>query len=201
MSNCRHTLRVVFQAGILISPLLFALPTFAVSPVQVRHGKPFDGKNRLFLSSPEPGIEKRAELVTAEGLFTFPVSQVGDLAPSEDRVLGQYGFASSIGSIGFIAHNHLAGSSFSSLSPGTLVTVSFNDGSLEQYVIETARWYQASDPDDFSKPFINETGVHLSTQQVFSHNYKKGGVTFQTCIRKDGFATWGVLFVIAAIVK
>lgn len=132
--------------------------------------------------------------VTVTEKFSYPVVQSGNTAPS-GGVLGQYAYASSKGALGFIAHNYYAGHSFYALEMGDTVTVTYADGKQETYKVVNALRFQATNPNDFSAPFLNSNGKQLSAIQVFKKAYRKNWVTFQTCITQDGISTWGLLFV------
>jgi hypothetical protein len=132
--------------------------------------------------------------VTVTEKFSYSVVQSGNSAPS-GGVLGQYAYASQKGSLGFIAHNYAAGHSFFALEMGDTVTVTYNNGKRETFKVVNALRYQATDPNDFSAPFLNGNGKELSAIKVFKQAYRKNWVTFQTCISQDGTSTWGLLFV------
>ncbi|KAA3648086.1 MAG: hypothetical protein DWQ07_03580 [Chloroflexi bacterium] len=197
MSIVRKTINLIVLLGFIGSSLFTALPVYTEA-----YALPDTG-NDVNAPALEPQLindnknAKTAVSVTAGSLFTYSVSQNGNKAPSTGGVVGQYAYAASKGSIGLIAHNYLAGASFYSLTAGTEVTVDFSDGTTQTFVVQTARRYQATDPDDYGKPFIDQRGKQVSTRQVFNQNYKQGKVTFQTCITKDGINTWGLVFIIA----
>jgi hypothetical protein len=143
----------------------------------------------------------KATQVEVPGVFVYSVEQTGNGVPSAAGSVGQYAEAGKKKSLGFLAHNYLAGASFAALSPGQQVIVTFSDGSTQTYEIYNVLTFQATNPDDFSKPFINSAGKRLTARQVFSAAYKANEVTFQTCIAKDGSTSWGLLFVQARPVK
>ncbi len=137
--------------------------------------------------------------VEAPGVFTFTVQQSGNSVPSAAGVVGQYAEASKRGSIGLLAHNYLAGGSFSALKNGQKIIVTFSDGSTKTYVVYNTLTYQATDPNDFSQPFLNSKGKKMTAREVFSQAYKSNLVVFQTCIYKDGHSSWGVMFIQAKL--
>jgi hypothetical protein len=143
---------------------------------------------------------KKASSVAVENKFIFSVSQSGNNAPS-DYSLGQYAFAAGKNSLGFIAHNYLAGSSFSSLTAGDVVTVKYSDGTSASFLVYNVARYKATNSNDFSKPFIASNGKEMSARQVFGQAYKSGQVTFQTCIASGGSNTWGILIVQAKPIR
>ena len=95
-----------------------------------------------------------------------------------------------------LAHNYLAGSSFAWINYGDEVQVTTSNGNIEYYVVNNIFRFKASNPNDFTKPFIDEgSGQSHSARGLFNIAYKSGMVTFQTCITKGGTATWGILIV------
>jgi hypothetical protein len=113
----------------------------------------------------------------------------------------QFGLASQSGSIGLLAHNYLAGSSFSRLQSGTEIILIYGDGSTKKYQVSSIRKYQAISPNDTYSNFINLDNPEktLSSTDVFNETYGSGGsLVLQTCISKNGNSSWGRLFVIAS---
>jgi hypothetical protein len=110
----------------------------------------------------------------------------------------QYSLASQ-GVVGLLAHNTIAGKKFFNLKLGQKVSLIFGDGNMKRYAIKTVVQYQAINPSSYSSDFIDlKTGEQLSGAEVFALVYLGGEhITFQTCITKDGNASWGRLFVIA----
>ena len=137
---------------------------------------------------------KTAVSVSVTGKFTYGVSQSGNAAPSS-YTLGQYAYAAGKNNLGFLAHNYLAGSSFYMLSAGDEVLVTFSDGSTQTYTVYNVTRDKATDPNNFSKPFVDARGKTVSARQVFNQAYKSNQVTFQTCLSGGGSLTWGVLIV------
>ena len=111
----------------------------------------------------------------------------------------QFGMASSYGAIGLLAHNNLAGSKFSKLGSGTEIYLVYGDGSTKKYQVNSVKRYQALSPNDPYSNFVNlDSGSTLSSTDVFNETYGSGGLVLQTCISKDGQASWGRLFVMAS---
>jgi hypothetical protein len=132
--------------------------------------------------------------VSVIGKFSYTVVQAGNSVPAGNLV-GQYAYAANKGNIGLLAHNYAAGSSFYTLTKGDEVIITFGDGRTKSFLVNNALRFQATDPGDFSKPFLDSNGKELSTKQVFNQAYKSNGLTFQTCIENNGSTTWGLLFV------
>ena len=137
--------------------------------------------------------------VSVAGVFSSNVVQSGDGVPN-DWSLGQYATARNKGAIGMLAHNYLAGMYFYSLYGGQEITVKYSDGTDQVFVITKILRYKATNPNDFSQPFVsnNGNGSQVSAMQVFNQAYKNGWVTLQTCIAADGYDSWGLLFVQAS---
>jgi hypothetical protein len=132
--------------------------------------------------------------VSVTGKFTFSVVQSGNSAPAGNLV-GQYAYAANKGNIGLLAHNYAAGSSFYAIANGDEVIITFGNGRTKSFVVNNALRFQATDPNNFNKPFLDSNGKEMSPKQVFNQAYKSNGLTFQTCIENNGSSTWGLLFV------
>lgn len=114
--------------------------------------------------------------------------------------LTQFSSATPYGNIGLLAHNFLSGKSFFRLSVGDEVDLEYVDGSSEAFVVTQIMQYQALDSKNPFSSFQNLTDRHeiLSAQQMFERAYAGDRhITLQTCIAKDGDASWGRLFVMA----
>jgi hypothetical protein len=138
------------------------------------------------------------ENTLAYSVVRQPSSDPSFVSTNPDQVT-QFGLASKYGSQAFLAHNYLAGATFSSLSEGQIVTVVYGDGSSQQFRIESIKRYQALSPDSTQSSFVDlESGAQLSNSDLFHTMYNSdNSVVLQTCIAKDGVSTWGRLFVIA----
>ena len=115
------------------------------------------------------------------------------------NIVTQFGLASSHGSIGLLAHNYLAGKSFSGLQPGQVIHLVYGDGRVATFIVSEILHYQALEPDSTSSSFIDlDTGQSQSYASLFSRIYNRPGqVIFQTCISTADDLAWGRLFVIA----
>lgn len=132
--------------------------------------------------------------VSVSGKFSYSVVQSGNNAPA-GNVVGQYALAAKRGNIGLLAHNYAAGSSFFTIANGDEVIVTYSNGKTKSYFVNNVLRFQASDPNDYSKPFWDSNGKEYSAKQVFNRAYKSNGLTFQTCIQNGNSMTWGLLFV------
>jgi hypothetical protein len=114
--------------------------------------------------------------------------------------LTQFAAVSQYGNIGLLAHNYLAGRSFSRLVIGQDVHVLYGNGETESFVITEILSYQALEPKSPYSSFRsleNEAEI-LSVGEMFDRVYKGDHhLIFQTCIANDGVSSWGRLFVIA----
>ena len=127
-----------------------------------------------------------------------PASSAGYVS-NKDGEATQFGMASQYGNIGLLAHNHLAGKSFSQLMIGQEVRLVYGDGHVEYFVITEILKYQALQPTSPYSSFKNLNKEEtLTAEQMFKRVYLGDHhVTFQTCIEANGNLSWGRLFVIA----
>jgi hypothetical protein len=145
--------------------------------------------------------------VYSEGLFAFPVIQQPPGQPAfvslfDDEVT-QFSLASSAGSLGFLAHNTLAGAVFSSILPGQVITVIQGNGQSLSFQVEQIRRFQAVSPSSPYSTFIDlENHKTLSATDLFLQTYGvEGNLLLQTCIASGDVDNWGRLFVIAAPIQ
>jgi len=156
-----------------------------------------------FVASVTNGEASAERGVYVPGVLALAIQQqpAGDttyIAPTP-QVVTQFQSAAYFGVTGLLAHNTLAGAEFFNLSAGQEVRIVFGDGTARTYQVRAIRRYQALDPNNASSSLIDlDTGAVLSALDVFNQMYTgPDHVTFQTCIRQDGIATWGRLFVTA----
>jgi len=136
--------------------------------------------------------------VLAMPVVQQPVGQPGFVSTTDDQ-LTQFGMAAEVGNVGLLAHNYLAGTSFSMLMPGQQVSLIYGDGHVEFFVVKHILKYQALDPYSPYSDFRNlENSITISAAEMFKQVYRGDRhVTFQTCIEANGNSSWGRLFVIA----
>jgi hypothetical protein len=115
------------------------------------------------------------------------------------NVVTQFGMAASYGVTGLLAHNYLAGRSFAGMAGGQQVYVVYGDGTVKKYAVSAVYQYQALDPSNPSSNFVDlNSGAQISASNLFGQLYTGGDqVVFQTCIQRNGNASWGRLFVVA----
>ena len=120
------------------------------------------------------------------------------VSPWED-VVTQFSLSSRFGSTGLLAHNYLAGKSFSLLQEGQEFYMIYGDGKLSTFRVTEIHQYQALQPDSTSSSFVSmDSNNVLTASDVFRNVYNRpGAVVFQTCIEANGNPSWGRLFIIA----
>ncbi|HEX8992635.1 MAG TPA: hypothetical protein VF784_13235 [Anaerolineales bacterium] len=136
--------------------------------------------------------------ILADGVVQQPAGR-GDYVSPRQGYVTQFGAASALGSTGLLAHNYLAGATFSLMQAGQLVYLVYGDGKTVTFMVTQRLQYQALQPNSPYSNFI-DPGSHrsMTASQVFSTAYgHPGAVVFQTCIAANGVDSWGRLFVIA----
>ncbi len=134
-------------------------------------------------------------------LLASPVVQQPDTDPSyisfQSDVLTQYGLPAQLGVTALLAHNHLAGAKFFDLQPGQQIILVYGTGATKTYQVERIYQYQAEEPAQATSALIDlQTGERLTAAEVFARHYMESGqLVFQTCIARDGIATWGRIFI------
>jgi hypothetical protein len=206
-----------FRPLLIIASLLI-LVSVAVVPMQVNAQIPVTGDLSIGPSSPLPanpaslaffiqqvtnGASQEITGLYMSNLFSDPViqqpgNQPAYVSPEADR-LTQFQSASSFGSLGFVAHNTLAGAKFPEIKTGDLISVVYGDGHYKQYQVRQIRTLQAVQPNNPYSSFIDlSTHQLLSVEDVFYQTYGvKNQLVLQTCISYQGLDSWGRLFVVA----
>jgi hypothetical protein len=136
--------------------------------------------------------------ILAAPVVKQPAGNTGFVSPRQN-ILTQFGLASQFGSTGLLAHNSLAGASFSQLEADQKIYLIYGDGQISTFVVTKILRYQALEPNNTSSKFIDlNTNESLKASEVFSKVYnRQGQVVFQTCISAGNELSWGRLFVIA----
>jgi len=156
-----------------------------------------------FVQTLENGKENVLRGVYVSRVLALPVVQQPSGSPgyvsSDDGQVTQFSMAAQYGNVGLLAHNHLAGKSFSGLAVGQEVRLVYGDGKVEYFVIAEVLRYQAMQPTSPYSSFRNlEKDEMLSAEQMFRRVYLGDRhITFQTCIEANGDLSWGRLFVVA----
>jgi hypothetical protein len=146
--------------------------------------------------------------IFAPHLFALEVRQQPADSPAyvatDENAVTQFGLAERYGTIGLLAHNHLAGEAFFEMRVGTPIAVVYGDGSTAHYIVVAVERYQALEPNSPYSDFLTLDGDagYLSSTELFYHTYTGDGeLVFQTCIARDGQGSWGRFFVTARRVK
>ena len=136
--------------------------------------------------------------VLAYRVVQQPVDKPVYVSPIQD-IVTQFGLAAQNNVIGLLAHNHLAGATFSSLFVGQEVRIVYGDGKVTYYMINQITRFQALQPESIYSNFLDlSSNITYTYQEIFAMFYQNSGqVVFQTCIMADGEASWGRLFVTA----
>ena len=136
--------------------------------------------------------------ILAAPVVQQPKGNNGFVSPKQN-IVTQFGLASQFGSTGLLAHNNLAGASFSQLETGQKIYLIYGDGQISTFVVTEILRYRALKPTSPSSKFIDlNTNDLLKASEVFSKVYdRQGQAVFQTCISKGDEFSWGRLFVIA----
>ncbi len=206
-----------FRPLFIIVSLLLLL-SMAVVPLHVSAQIPVTGDLSLVSFSPitaySPSLSSFIEQVKngaareitglyMKDLLSYPViqqpgNQPAYVSPYDDQVT-QFQSASAYGSLGFVAHNTLAGARFSDITTGDLISVVYGDGHYSRYKVIQIRRFQAIQPNNPYSSFIDlSTSTRLSVEDVFYQTYGVSRqLVLQTCISNQGADSWGRLFVIA----
>ncbi|MCL4561088.1 MAG: hypothetical protein M1281_10785 [Chloroflexi bacterium] len=142
--------------------------------------------------------------VSVPTVLDLPVEQQPKDSPvyvsTKPGTLTQFGMASQYGTIGLLAHNNLAGSSFFHLKIHEIVTLIYGNGQSKTFEVSSIKQYQALNPDSPYSDFIDlaTPDVKLTSAEVFNKIYRGSNqVVFQTCIAQNGDPSWGRLFITA----
>jgi hypothetical protein len=197
-----RTLRTTWNAGLLLAVLssIFLNPILARAAGNDGTALPTFSD---FSKTVQNGNANVLRGVYVPDVLALPVVQqpIGQAAyvSTEDGTLTQFAMASQFGTIGLLAHNHLAGRFFSQLAVGQEVRLVYGNGNVEYFVITEILHYRALQPNSPYSSFHNLNKEEtLTAEQMFKRVYfGNRHVTFQTCIAKDGNASWGRLFLIA----
>ena len=127
-----------------------------------------------------------------------PAGNATFVSPLEN-ILTQFQLASRFGSIGLLAHDYLAGSTFFLLTEGKIFYLIYGDGKTKAFVVTQTLRYRALRPDSPTSKFVDLADGHILTSpKLFRKIYNRPDhVVLQTCIYSDGISSWGRLFVIA----
>lgn len=198
-----NRIRFVFLLNIIVVLCCSLLPTtaaYALADDQINVAVPGldsfveqlkNGQADVLRGSYIPGILAASVVQQPAGM--------DDFVSVWENTVTQFSLASRLGSTGLLAHNDLAGKTFTSLQNGQKIYLVYGDGRVFTFIVSKILRYQASDPDSSSSSFIDlKEGNILASPALFTKIYNRPEqLIFQTCIDADDTFTWGRLFVIA----
>lgn len=156
-----------------------------------------------FIETVKDGSISTLRGVYVQGVMAYPVIQqpannAGYVSSLNGR-LTQFKMASTYGTVGLLAHNYLAGASFSQLKEGDIITLVYGNGRTSSFMVTDIQSYKAHTPTSPNSNFTDlETNDFYTAEQLFKKVYTgEYHLTLQTCIEKDGDLSWGRLFIIA----
>jgi hypothetical protein len=156
-----------------------------------------------FIQQVKNGSAQEITGLYVRDLFSYPViqqpvNQPAYVSGTADRVT-QFEMASAFGSLGFVAHNTLAGMMFPEIKTGYLISVIYGDGHFTRYQVKQIRRLQAVQPTNPYSAFIDLANQQsLSVEDLFYQTYGvKDQLILQTCISYQGVESWGRLFIVA----
>lgn len=125
--------------------------------------------------------------VAIEGGFgsMFVVYQGGDygFVSETEGIVTLFEAAWRDGSMGFLAHNYLAGYEFYGVEVGDLLRVRLADGSVERFAVREVAVFLAVEPGAEWTDVVDESGRRLTQEQVYELMYEREGWTIlQTCV-------------------
>lgn len=156
-----------------------------------------------FIESVKDGSISTLRGVYIQGVMAYPVVQQPAGKPGyvtgTDGQVTQFKMASTYGTVGLLAHNYLAGASFTQIKKGDVITLVYGNGKTSTFLVTDILRYQAHNP---LSPYSNFTDLDTkelyTAEQLFKKVYTGDyHLTLQTCIEKDGDLSWGRLFIIA----
>lgn len=188
-------------AGLLLCVLFctFSLPTQAYAK---DNSAALPSLNE-FIQSVKDGNANTLRGVYIADLLAFPIEQQPYGNPgfvsAIDSVVTQFSIATEVGNVGLLAHNHLAGRSFSEIKQGDQIILVYGDGRTEIFLVADVQKYQALSPlSPYSQFKDLETQSTLTAEELFKTVYRgEYHLTLQTCIENEGSLSWGRLFIIA----
>ena len=188
-----------FKLLCLFAVLALAFGILPVTPVQAASNT---ASLESFAASLNNGDGSKLVGVFVKNVMAVAVVQQSSASEVSTRsgTVTQFGIASQYGSVGLLAHNYLAGASFSKLGSGTEIVLVYGDGSTKKYQVNAVKKYQALSPNDPYSNFINLSNpdATLSSTDLFNETYGSSSLVLQTCISKNGNSSWGRLFIMAS---
>lgn len=195
--------RTFFVFTLILMSVLISVPGGRVQAMTDDfNGESLPGMD-TFVSQVRNGQAGELRGIYIAGILAAPIVQqprgLEEFVSPWQNIVTQFGLASNHGSIGLLAHDYLAGKSFSMLQPGQEIHLVYGDGRVATFIVSEILHYQALEPDSTSSSFVNlDTRESQSYASLFSGIYHRPGqLVFQTCISTADHLAWGRLFVIA----
>ncbi len=199
-NHSRRLIDLLYTSTILgILFCVFALP----AQVQAKDVPDTFPSLTAFIETVKDGNASVLRGVYVQNVMAFPIVQQparDDIFVSADpSVVTQFNLVKRTGNVGLLAHNYLAGKSFSNIKVGDQIILIYGDGHLEGFEMKSALRYQTLDPLNPYSHFKDlESRTILTSEQLFNKVYRgKYHLTLQTCFENEGNLSWGMLFIIA----
>jgi hypothetical protein len=206
----KHTSRLLLALSLLLVFSLAFAPAHATALVPATGAQ---AESRIqaaklpsldeFTRQVSNGLASQVTGLYIKGVLAYPVIQQPSGQPAyvstSAGTITQFGMATSYGSLGFLAHNTLAGAKFSEIMLNALISVVYGDGHTVVYQVSQIRSFQATQPTSPYSSFIDlSSNKTLSATELFTQTYgTKNTIILQTCIASGTIDSWGRLFVIA----
>jgi hypothetical protein len=187
---------------LFVTILIVISITLIPTPAQALNAQPDAAALTDFVTRMTNGTDALTG-VFVENSFAYPVVQqpsgnAGYVSTANDTVT-QFSSASSYGNVGLLAHNNLGGRRFSELYVGQRIFLVFGNGRVEGFSITKISVYEALSPSSASTNLKDPaTGMVYNSDYIFRKMYTGSRhVTLQTCVLKNGNASWGRMFIVA----
>ncbi|MEZ0395391.1 MAG: hypothetical protein ABWK53_03025 [Anaerolineales bacterium] len=207
MNHYRLLLVLCLSFGLLVSgaqPATPLMPVTAAAPAPAADSQTVDLPDLpAFIRQVANGQAQQVTGIYVEGVLALPVIQQPSGQPAyvstAPETVTQFSAASDFGSLGFLAHNTLAGAHFFDIRVGDLIVLIYGDGHTRSYQVTGLRRFQATHPTSPYSNFIDlDQGGMLTYSDLFYQTYGVAGqLVMQTCIAANGNDSWGRLFVLA----
>jgi hypothetical protein len=165
------------STGFLLALVLALLITPAPVAAQSENTTPINLIDfNTFVKSVSNGQTEVIRGIYVAGIMAFPIVQqpVNDpayVSPVNNTVT-QFALAHRCGSIGLLAHNYLAGRTFSSLTAGQAIRLVHGDSHYSEYVVMKTCRFRALEPQNPNSDFVDlETGEKISAAALFNRMY------------------------------
>ena len=152
----------------------------------------------VFTGQPEQVTGIYVKEVMAYPVVQQPASDAGFVS-DQPNTITQFRMATQYHTIGLLAHDYLAGATFSRLLPGSELFLVYGDGRLRNYRVYEIQQFQALSPTSPYSSFIDLSDqTKLSADQLFYRIYGLGNDTLvlQTCISTPSVPSWGRIFIL-----